>query len=413
MDSMKKLALLSAAITCSAAQMAQAAVALDPQAFNWEPFRFIPTLEVQAREDSNIYKMSSNEVSSFVTVVKPTFDLVAQDRDNVYSARYAMAAGFYGEDINNYTDNMFNLNAHVEPTGRFRFDLGAGYNFLHDDIGTGATDGRITSDALAQLLGSPDTYTLGTLSGGMEYGAKDAAGQVALNLNFGQTRYDRQNVIGGVLPSAAVDKDMDSLNGLLEFRLRVMPKTKLLLDYEYSKGDYDNATTASVADYTGNAYFLGVTWESTASTTGKIRLGSNNRDRAGKSLSGFAWDVGVVWTPLERTRFTLDGSRRLQDATLPYASVDGRNIAVGWGHDWSERIESKLTLGVGKDDYDPAVPGSPARNDDSRTVGAVVNYQMRRWLVLGAGVSNTNRDSSLSAYEYDRTVFSLNAQLSL
>lgn len=400
---MKKLALLSAAVAYSVAQMAQANVALDPQAFNLEPFRLIPTLEVQALQDSNIYKQSRNEVDSFVTVLKPTFDLVAQDRDNVYTARYAAIAGFYTEGDNNYVDNIFNVSAHVEPTGRFRFDAGAGYSFLHDDLGTAFTEG-LSVPAL-EARGGPDKYNLAALNGGLEYGAKDAAGQVALNLNYGQKRYDKAD--------AAAARDMDSLGGQLEFRLRILPKTKALLDFEYDKGSYDNATTAASSDYTGNAYFLGVTWENSASTTGKIRLGSNKRDPAsGNGVSGFAWDVGVVWTPLERTRFTLDGSRRLQDGTLPTISIDGRTLAVGWGHDWSERFESKLTVAIGADDHDRQ-PGTGIREDDSTTLGLVVNYQMRRWLVLGAGASMTSRDSTMNQYDYDRKIFSLNAQVSL
>jgi polysaccharide biosynthesis protein VpsM len=403
MDSMKKLALLSAVVAFSAVETGRAAVALDPQAFDLEPFRFIPTLTAEAKQDSNIYLLSADEVSSFVTILKPTFDLVAQDRDNTYTARYMAIAGFYTEGDNNYVDNIFKVNAHVEPTGRFRFDAGAGYSFLHDDLGTGATEGL--SLAALEAIGGPDKYNLAALNGGVEYGAQDAAGQVALNLDFGQKRYDRQ--------VAADARDMDSLNSLLEFRLRIMPKTKLLLDYEYSKGSYDNALTAASADYTENAYFLGVTWDSTASTTGKVRVGSNKRDVAsGRAPSGLAWDVGVVWTPLERSRFTLDGRRRLQDGTFPTLSIDSRSLAVGWAHDWSTRIESKLTAGLGKDDHEIQTGFAP-RADDSTTLGLVVNYQMRRWLVLGAGVSSTSRDSTQDQYDYDRKVFALNAQLSL
>lgn len=400
---MKKLAFLSAAMAFSVAETSQAAVALDPQAFNLEPFRFIPTLQVAAMQDSNIYRLSENEVSSFITVIKPTFDLVTQDRDNTYSVRYALAAGLYGEGDNNYLDNMFSLNAHVEPTGRFRVDVGASYNLLHDDLGTAFTEGF--SEAQLNARGGPDKYNLATLNGGVEYGAKDAAGQVALNLNYGQKSYDAED--------AAAARDLDTLSGLLGFRLRVMPKTKALLDFEYEKGDYSNATTAAVSDYTGNAWFLGLMWESTASTTGKIRLGNNKRDTAdGDSISGFAWDVGVIWTPLERSRFTLDGSRRLQDGTLPTVSIDGRNLTAGWGHDWSDRIESKLTAGLGIEDH-TRLPGTGIRNDDSLTLGFVVNYQLRRWAVLGAGISKTDRDSTMDIYDYDRAVFSLNAQLSL
>lgn len=413
---MKKLALVSAVAALVITETGQAAVALDPQAIDLEPFRFIPTLLAEMKQDSNIYSLSDNEVSSFVTVLKPTFDLVAQDRDNLYTARYGIIGGFYGESDNNYLDHVFSVNAHVEPTGRFRFDVGAGYNFLHEDLGSGFTDGgglAAINQRIAKI-GGPDTYNLATLKGGIEYGARDAAGQVALSLDYGQTRYDEND--------AAQSRDNDLLNGAVEFRLRVMPKTKLLLNLEYAKGSYDYDQTARVSDYTENRYLVGVMWENSANTSGKLRVGSNQRDKVtGSSKSRLTWDVGVVWTPLERSKFTLDGSRRFSDGNLPTTAIDGKSLTAGWNHEWSTRWQSRLTAGLGTDDHDvlPNTTTYQSRTDDFTRLGFSVNYQMRRWLVLGAGAAITERDSSgspaaqLDTYDYDRKVVSLNAQLSL
>ncbi|HEX6591684.1 MAG TPA: outer membrane beta-barrel protein [Moraxellaceae bacterium] len=401
---MKKLAYMSAAVAMSVAQASQASVALDPQAVNLEPFRFVPTLTTELKQDSNVYRLPSNEVSSSVLVVSPTFDLIAQDRDNAYSARYALRAGLYGEDISNYLDNLFNVNAHIEPTDRFRFDLGAGYNFLHDDLGTAFTEGYTEQQILAR--GSPDTYNLATIKGGLEYGAQDAAGQIALDVNFGQTRYDQED--------AAKARDIDTLNSILEFRLRLMPKTRLLIDLERNKGSYSDSATATSSDYTETNYLLGVSWESTASTTGKIRFGNSKREltNVGADRSKTTWDAGIVWTPLERARFTLDASQRFQDGTYPTVVIDSKNLALGWTHDWSDRWQSVLTAGLGKDDH-TRVPAAGPREDDMHDYGFALNYQMRRWLILGAGARQKDRDSTDNTYDYDRLVYSLNAQLSL
>lgn len=399
-----KLTLLWAGMAAaSLAQFAQAKVALDPQAIDLEPFRLIPSLVTDLRQDSNIYGLSTDEVSSSVLLVQPSLNLIAQDRDNVYSARYSLKSGTYTEDEANYLDNIFSVNAHIEPTGRFRFDLGAGYSLLHDDLGKGYTDGY--NKAQIEAWGSPDTYDLATISGGVEYGAADAAGQIALNLGYDQKRYDRLQ--------PAVAQDLDTLNGALEFRLRILPKTKLLLDLEHSKGDYSYTQTAKVSDYTENRYLVGVTWDSSANTTGKVRVGTAKRDKAsGDSPSKFNWDAGVVWTPMDRTRFTLDGFERFSDGTFPTTTIDSRSLVLGWTHDWSERWQTVANAGIGKDDHD-VVSGYPGRQDDFLTYGLAVNYQMRRWLVLGAGASVNNRDSTQDRYDYDRTIFSLNAQLSL
>lgn len=401
---MKKLALLSAAVTVIASQAAVAAVALDPQAVDAEPFRFIPTLVVEAKQDSNIYSSSANEVSSAILLVSPTFDLVAQDRNNAYAIRYGIRAGFYGESNNNYVDHLFSLNGHVEPNDRFRFNLGASYNFLHDDLGMGSTENtplKCSPPAVTVCLenSDPDEYKVAGLNGGFEYGAKEAAGQIGFTTGYNQKRYDSAAV--------AIDRDLDTLNTQLEFRFRVMPKTRMLLDLEYNKGDYENAVTAANSDYTEKNYLLGVAWESTASTTGKVRIGNSKRETPSYSKTKAMWDVGVLWSPLERDQFTFNAAQRFQDGNNA-STIDSQNFSASWSHEWLARLQSSLSLGLLKEDY-----VGQLRNDDTTSIGVALNYQMRRWLVLGGGVALKDRDSSINSFDYDRTVFSLNAQISL
>jgi hypothetical protein len=115
---------------------------------------------------------------------------------------------------------------------------------------------------------------------------------------------------------------------------------------------------------------------------------------------------------MDRSKFTLDGFEKFQDGTYPTTTIDSRNITLGWTHDWSDRWQSILKAGIGKDDHD-VVAGFPGRQDDNVNYGLALNYQMRRWLILGAGAAVSNRDSTQNTYDHDRTIFSLNAQLSL
>lgn len=404
MESIKKLAGSSVAVFVAlAAQAAVAEVAIQPQAIDLEPFSLVPVVVAQLKQDDNIYLLHDGAVSSSVLEVNPSLNLISNDRENSYSLRYAMDAALYGEDKNNYIDHVLAVNAHVEPTGRFRFDLGAGYSLLHDDLGTGFTSGF--NKAQIDARSGPDTYALAALNGGVEYGAADAAGQLALNLGFDQKRYDQSDV--------AASRDLDDLNGLLEFRMRVMPKTRLLLDYERGEGNYANNVTSRTFDYTDNSYLVGAAWTDSASTSGKVRLGSGKRDLAsGQSLSSFRWDLGVVWTPLQYSQFTLDGYEHFADGVYPSLSVKTTSVAGGWKHDWSDRWQSVASLELRKDDHD-VVAGFPKRQDDTTTLGVAVNYQMRRWLLLGGAISMARRSSDISAYEYNRNILSLNVQASL
>ncbi|MDI1300318.1 MAG: outer membrane beta-barrel protein [bacterium] len=396
---MKKLALLSAAVAVCASQVTFAA--LEPQGIDLEPFLLVPTVAVAYTQNSNIYGLSHDAVSSSVIFITPTLDLIAQDRDNLYRARYGLIAQVYGESDNNAFDHLFSVSAHIEPTGRFRFDLGAGYNLLHDNAGTGRTEGIVT----AAGKHDPDTFSLATLNAAVDYGAKDAAGQIGLSLGQSQKRYD--------LAAAADSRDLDIQNAALEFRLRVMPKTRLLLDIEQDQGNYSNAVTAAKLDYTESRYLVGVSWEGSANTTGKVRVGNGKRSPSvGPDVSSLVWGVGVVWTPRARDSVTIDGSQAFKDGTFPTTSIDSRSLALGWSHSWADRWQSSLTAALGKDDHN-VVAGFPARQDDSTTLGLALNYQMRRWFMLGAGATLLQHNSNLANFEYDRQIISLNAQLSL
>lgn len=398
---MKKLAILSAAVSAVLSQTVSAAVALDPQSVNAEPFRFIPTLAVEARQDDNIYNASVGEVSSTALMISPMFNLVAQDRQNVYAIRYGIRAGLYEESNNNFVDHTFGVNGHIEPTDRFRFDLGVGYSLLHDDLGTKRTEG--TSTATLNTM-DPDEYKQTGINGGFEYGAKEATGQIALTAGYNQSRYDTA--------AAKAQYDMDTLNTQLEFRYRVAPKTKAILDLEYNDGDYDSQATSLVSDYTERNALLGVTWESTANTTGKLRVGEGKRKNPKGTISKPIWDLGVQWSPRDRDQVTFNTMQRFQDGNGG-ATMESTTYSAGWSHDWLPRLQSSLNASWTKDSYQKSATLPTGRDDDTMKYGAALNYQMRRWLVLGTGVSLKDRSSSLAGFDLDRTVFSLNAQISL
>ena len=53
------------------------------------------------------------------------------------------------------------------------------------------------------------------------------------------------------------------------------------------------------------------------------------------------------------------------------------------------------------------------REDQTETIGVRLDYQMRRWLVLGGGLTSKASDSTLNVYDVDRNIFFLSAQISL
>lgn len=389
-------------LTCViGAQTAVAQIALQPQAIPYDSFVLIPTLNTRTVFDDNIYSLSSNEVSSFSQVINPSLNFVAQDRLNVYKLGYTLnAAGYANDSDDSYNDHNLDLSAHLEPTSRLRYDAGLAYAMLHDDRGTGMTSGVGLAGILAN--GEVDKYDLATLRGGVEYGEKSARGLLVANADFNQKRYSRA--------SSALVRDNDTLNLLLGLRARVMPKTTFLVDYEISDTNYDGTSP----DTKDSRLLVGVTWESTAQTTGKLRLGQGKRQIDGptKDISKFTWDLGMIWKPLVLDTININAGARISDASAPYSSVESTNYGVSWTHDWLDRVNTVVSLGSSKDDYIAPV-GISARSNDSMSYGIAVNYQMRRWLILNAAINSSDKDSNIAGFSNKRNVMSIGAQVSL
>lgn len=383
------------------AQGALAQVAIQPQSVPFGSFVLVPTVSLKTVSDDNIYNLPSNEVSSFSQILNPNLAFIAQDRLNVYKAVYNLSAASFANDSNDsYADQIFDLSAHVESSARLRLDGGLAYKMLHDDRGTGMTSGLGLATILAS--GEVDKYDVTTVRGGVEYGAKTARGLMVLNADMNQKRYSR---------STSVNRDNDTLNALLGLRARIMPKTTALVDYEYSDTNYKTNATADTQD---NRILLGLTWENTAQTTGKLRLGQGKRKvDGGADINKFTWDLGAVWKPVPLDTIAINGGARASDATVPYTSVENTNYSLSWTHDWLDRFNTTVSLGSSKDDYKGNPQAVDNRNDDTNTYGVAANYQMRRWLVLNAAINVNDRSSNQAAYDSKRNVMSVGAQISL
>jgi len=397
-------------LTCLVgAQTANAEIALQPQAVPFGAFVLIPTLNARTVFDDNIYNLSSNEVSSFSQIINPNLAFVAQDRANVYKLMYNLNAAGYANDSNDsYNDHKLDLSAHIEPTARLRYDAGLAYGMLHDDRGQGVSSGFNLGQIRA--MGEVDKYDLMTLRAGIEYGAKTARGLLVANVDLNQKNYSRN--------SSALSRDNDTLNVLLGLRTRLMPKTTFLVDYEISDTNYDkDVAQGGTADAKDNRILAGITWENTIQSTGKLRLGQGKRKVDGaKDINKFTWDLGFIWKPVQFDTFNVSAGARTMDANFPNASVENTNYSISWTHDWLDRVSSTVSLGSSKDDYALA-PNAPAgtiiRSDDTKNYGVVMNYQMRRWLILNVGVNSSDKSSSDSQFSNKRNVMSIGAQVSL
>ncbi|MDO8329925.1 MAG: outer membrane beta-barrel protein [Fluviicoccus sp.] len=381
-------------------RIASAEVALEPQGIQYGSFAFVPTLKTELGYDDNVYNFSDSEIGSFYLGVAPNFTLLTQDRNNTYQLSYALDGRTYShKSDDSYLDQALGGSARIEPNARLRLNGGVSYKMLHESRGTGRSSGY-TMDQL-EAMGEVDKYDVAGIDGGLEYGALDARGMIVAALGFAQKEYDRSKV--------AASRDNDQMTASLGLRVRVLPKTKMTFDLERVDTNYSGAAQDAVDD----RYYVGVAWENSAQTTGKLRLGKSKRDvSAGNSSSRLAWDAGVVWSPLARDTVSFITGRKTAEADDTQGTSVDTNASISWKHAWLDRLNTELGFGKFKTEYINA-KGANYRDDDSDKWRIAMNYQMRRWAVLHAGIDNSNRDSTEAGFDSKRNIFTLGAMLSL
>jgi len=86
------------------------------------------------------------------------------------------------------------------------------------------------------------------------------------------------------------------------------------------------------------------------------------------------------------------------------SAIASNNYMVTWNHAWNSRLRTQALAGYQKDDF---LQSSPYRQDDVTTFGARVSYDFRRWLLIGAEYTRSNRNSTESFYDYKRNLYLL------
>jgi len=391
---MKRTALMSAVLVAtgfcaqvSAAENEWAGVPIGP-------LTAYPGVGLDIIHDDNVFTTSSNEKSSWITVLKPVFLLEAKKRDQVFSLSYKGAIGFYdstpGDD---YDDHNFRAEADMQISSRSALNVSAGYKLGHDP--RGSNDRPISN--------SPDKWHASDIGGVFAYGSEGAKGKVELEGQYTEKRYDNNRVFTRGF-------DRDDTTGGATFYWKVMPKTSLLLQAKNTDIDYTLGT--STQDNDNYWYMAGVTWDATAKTSGTVKVGYTEKDfdsSTREDQDGIGWQAEVQWKPLTRSTVDFGFSRGFNESTGIGDTTETTDYSAAWSHDWTSRTSTGVNLSYIEDEYQ----GGSTREDETFGLSLNASYQFRRWLGVNAVYNYTDRDSNTSNQEYDRNQFMLNFLLTL
>ncbi|MGY4534477.1 hypothetical protein ACVW0Y_003617 [Pseudomonas sp. TE3786] len=386
MKSIRRLALTLAAPTVLPAS----AWALEPQSVDVFGLQFTPTLEVKESYDDNFRELEHQEESSWITGIKPKFELLAEDRNSAYRLIYEANSEIYHDDSDaSNTDHKVTLESIMEFTASQRLKLQGQYSKTED---TGDT----------AVAGENDKYHASSIGGVYTLGSDSAANRMDFGATYEELRYDNSGDI-----NADEERDTTALNAVWYHRLG--GSTESLVELRHA--DYDYVMHDSPRNSKNDAVLVGGTWDATAKTTGKVRVGYEKKDFEDSSrddLNSPMWEVGVDWSPRTYSKVSLTTRRAFDEGDDGSDAIKNTSTNLAWSHGWTERVTSRVFYEFAKRDYE-----GQNRSDDLSSAGLTLTYKTRRWLDIALGYTYKDNDSNAIDESYTRNVYMISLTGSL
>jgi hypothetical protein len=197
----------------------------------------------------------------------------------------------------------------------------------------------------------------------------------------------------------------------MAFYYRAMPATRLLAEVDINNREYkyDGIDTTTSQDSVDRFLLTGATWDITGKTTGKLRLGLQNKSYTEASrvdFNGFSWDLDLEWKPLSYSTVLVSAAQRAKDPEQGSNYVDERSFDTNWKHYWMSNLFTDVSFLYVKDDYSEST-----RVEDFYRLGLGLGYEIRDFVELSTGWRMENNDSSIDENKYNQNVYYVSANL--
>lgn len=399
------LSSLVCALGYSATSLA-AANATGPAVIEAGPVAITPTTGFETKYRDNIYLQEHNTTSSWIFLARPAVTALLQDRNNAYQLGYQGEAAWYEEnrhnDRNDYFDNTFSGDAHVEFSERLIAEGYARWAALHEDRGTGLSEGLI-----GVFIPEPIEYDQTDVGGSLQVGADEGVGRLVFSAGYMEREY--QNFKEFTRPR---DRDETTLAGT--FYYPVAPKTDVLVEYEFKDIHYPTPFVGEPPlDSKENYLTLGTQWEITPNLTSTAKAGyvdKNFDSSQRKDWDGLGWSLELMMEPREQDTIVVTSSREPQETTLQGDFIKREDLEAVWTHDWSDRVYTQVGALLGRDTYEQSFDD---REDDIYNLSFRIGYEFRRWANFYTGYSYDDKDSNVEDLSYTDNVFNVGVELSL
>jgi hypothetical protein len=363
---------------------------INPQNIDVYGFNFTPTFLFSESYDDNFRELENNTQSSMITRLAPSFELKAEDRNSATRLIWQPTQYIYHDESDaSYTAQRVRADSIMEFTDRHRLKLEAEYRKWERTESTAVPDEN-------------DKLNNKRVGGLYTYGAKSADNQIDVGANYAELRYTNGDGVND-------DKERNTTGVTTTWYHRIGSNTRGLLEYDHTDFDYlqANSPRSSKSD----AVLGGATWDFTARTSGKVRIGyekKNFDNSESKDLDNPTWQVDLQYKPRTYSTFTFVARQALAEGDDGADAVKSTFTQVGWRHGWTERITTVAQAGYGQYVYE-----GQSRKDDLQDYNLALIYAMRRWLDIELGYRYRDNNSDAEDESYTRNVVSISFNVSL
>jgi hypothetical protein len=391
-----------AVAACCAYFLAGSVSALEPANYKAGPVLITPTLDTKLGYVDNLFRENDDKKSTGLSVVSPRIQTWLEDGLNTYSFTYTLVDyRYFQSSPDNITDNLFNLDVRHEFDARNKVDVYGEYWSFHQPRGTDLSEG------IAQFINKPIKLDRTTVGGDYWYGSDSSRGRIVLGARAVDHEYKN-------FPEITFYYDRNRYEYSTTFMWQVAARTDALFEFTFVDTDYDRLDPGDVdgtMDSDEYNYQVGLSWEATAKTSGRVTVGMSDRHYRSESRADdnmFSWQADATYALRTYSRFNLASRRFFNETNGLGNAVDTKDTTLTWNHQWNNRSSTELAAVVGSEDYTASV-----REDDLYGARALYTYAFRRWLDLGVGYRFEERDSDVDIFDYTRNEIFLQAKMSL
>lgn len=371
------------------------AFAQTPQSIPVGPFDFQASLLVEYVEDDNLYQSSSSQVSTGITTIAPTFELIFDNGISGVSLSYSVEnATFTDVPEENYTDQRFDVSAGTAISGLHRVELTGSYVESHDRQ---SVDALSSNDELDEFedLSYEASYTLGI-------------DESVFNFSLSTGEFERTYVNNRTVTRLSDREERFYRAGLF---WNISPSLTAGINYTDTEIQYVIAQDTRDGDEKVTAFDL--RWDALDTLTFDVSLGQTERTtNSNQSNESDYWDVEIEWAVLSYSTLSLYSASYVDEAEATGVGFSVREeTGFGWSHEWTDRIETELSYIDTTISYETS--GIP-REDNSEEINLRASYQFRRWINVSVFIQNITRSSSAGDNEeYDQQIYGISGLFTL